>query len=188
MTSSQCPFTQHLHCTFSDKEKKISILVLAVLLFIPIGIALVFEYIGGFLPCQLCVIERLPYYGSLIFVGVAGLSIRFFPYSVWIRSLFWGIFIFMTISLALAIYHAGTEYHFWDTPNNCISSSTMIVTDASQLLNQLNAIQSPSCNQAAGYFLFLSFAEWNAVASLLLMFISLFVASKGILAKHPKQP
>ncbi|AQX28435.1 MULTISPECIES: disulfide bond formation protein B [unclassified Bartonella] len=186
MTSSQCFFTQHLHCTFSDKEKKIWIFILTVFLFIPISIALAFEYIRGILPCQLCIIERLPHYGSLIFAGVAGLSIRFFPYSVWIRSLFWGIFIFMTISFILAVYHAGAEYHFWNIPNNCISSSNMTVKDASQLLNQLNTLQPPSCNQAAGYFLFLSFAGWNAVASLLLMLISLFVASKGILAQHPK--
>ncbi|AQX18877.1 Disulfide bond formation protein DsbB [Bartonella sp. CDC_skunk] len=184
MIFSDYSFSQHLHCTLKSKEQKLWIFILAILLLIPIGIALVFEYIGGILPCKLCIIERFPYYGSLIFLSIAALSTRFFPSSAWIRSLFWGIFILMVISLILAIYHAGAEYRFWDAPNNCTSHSTMIITDASHLLNQLNAIQSPSCNQAAGYFLFLSFAGWNAVASLVLMLISLFVASKGLLKKQ----
>ncbi|OPB32213.1 disulfide bond formation protein B [Bartonella sp. AR 15-3] len=186
MTFSSYFLTQHLYCTLKSKEQKLWIFILAILLLIPISIALAIEYIGGILPCKLCVIERLPYYGSLIFLSIAGLSTRFFPFFAWIRSLFWGIFIFMVISFILAIYHAGAEYRFWDAPNNCTASSTMIITEVSQLLNQLNTLQSPPCNQASGYFLFLSFAGWNAAASLFLMFISLFVASKGILTKHQK--
>ncbi|MCL6229218.1 disulfide bond formation protein B [Bartonella bilalgolemii] len=186
MTFSRFLLTRHLDCTLSNKEQKLWIFILAIFSLIPISIALAFEYISGIFPCKLCVIERLPYYGSLIFLSIAGLSTRFFPFSAWIRSLFWGIFIFMVISFILAIYHAGAEYRFWDAPNNCTSSSIMIIKEASQLLNQLNAFQSPSCNQAPGYFLFLSFAGWNAVASLFLIFISLFVASKGILTKHQK--
>ncbi|WP_407965362.1 disulfide bond formation protein B [Bartonella sp. C271] len=186
MTFFPCSLTQHLYCTLKSEEQKLWIFILAIFLLIPISIALVFEYIVGILPCKLCVIERLPYYGSLIFLSIAALSTRFFPFSAWIRSLFWGIFIFMVISFILAIYHAGAEYRFWDAPNNCSSSSPMIIKEASQLLNQLNAFHSPSCNQASGYFLFLSFAGWNAVASSFLMFISFFVASKGILTKHQK--
>ncbi|MDD9330089.1 MAG: disulfide bond formation protein B, partial [Bartonella sp.] len=114
MIFSHSSFTEHLHCALNSKEQKLWIFILAILLLIPISIALVFEYIGGILPCKLCTIERFPYYGSLIFLSIAALSTRFFPSSAWIRSLFWGIFILMVISLILAVYHTGAEYRFWD--------------------------------------------------------------------------
>jgi disulfide bond formation protein DsbB len=59
-------------------------------------------------------------------------------------------------------------------PTNCATGSTTgLSTDAGSLLNDLNAIRPPSCSEAAGRFLGLSFAGWNVIAATGLMLLAL---------------
>lgn len=89
---------------------------LAFCLSATIGLALCFEYFGGYLPCDLCLIERFPYYGAIPFLLLAGFGAWFSRISAWIQLLFLCVFVLMCISLVLAIYHVGIEYGFWAAP------------------------------------------------------------------------
>ncbi|ABM45540.1 disulfide bond formation protein B [Bartonella bacilliformis] len=175
---------KHLYQTQSNKERCFWALCLTLSLLVTVGLALGFEYIGGYLPCSLCLIERLPYYSALVFLGTASLWAWFVKTSCWVRFLFLCVGGIMACSLGLAIYHVGIEYQLWPAPTSCGVGATRLTTNANHLLHHLNNIQPPSCSQAPGHFLFLSFAGWNAVASLFYMLLSLFVASKGMLSKR----
>ncbi|WP_345096270.1 disulfide bond formation protein B [Bartonella acomydis] len=182
--SSQHILHKHIRCEPSRKEQSLWAFFLAFCLSSTIGLALAFEYIGGYLPCDLCLIERLPYYGALPFLLLAGVGAWFFRMSSWIQLLFFCVFIFMSISLVLAVYHTGVEYGFWPAPPSCGLSAISRTTDVNQLFNQLNNIHPPACSEASFRFLFLSFAGWNVVSSFFYMLTSLYIASKGLLSNY----
>ncbi|WP_375615874.1 MULTISPECIES: disulfide bond formation protein B [unclassified Bartonella] len=177
---------KHLHIEPSRKEQCFWAFFLTLCLSTTIGLALSFEYLGGYLPCDLCLIERFPYYGAIPFLLLAGFGAYFFRLSSWIQLLFLCVFILMSISLVLAVYHAGVEYGFWEAPLSCGSNAMRKTSDVNQLLNQLNNIHPPSCSEASVRFLFLSFAGWNVVSSLFFSLISFYIASKGIFSVHKK--
>ncbi|WP_455481813.1 disulfide bond formation protein B [Bartonella sp. B35(2025)] len=184
--SSQHTLNKHLYIEPSSKEQSLWAFFLAFCLSTTLGLALGFEHIGGYLPCDLCIIERFPYYSAIPFLILAGLGAWFFHVSSWVRLLFLCVFVLMAISLVLAIYHVGIEYGFWPAPPSCSLNKERLIIDANKLLNQLNNLYPPSCSGASGHFLFLSFAGWNAIASLFYTLISLYIASKGILSGSKK--
>ncbi|WP_208435324.1 disulfide bond formation protein B [Bartonella phoceensis] len=185
--SCQNLLKKHFHLKPSSKELSLWAFFLAFCLSSTIGLALGFEYIGGYLPCNLCLIERLPYYGALPFLLLAGFGTWFFRISFVAQLLFFCVFVLMAISFVLAIYHAGTEYGFWPAPTSCSLNMIRKTTDVNQLFDLLNNIHPPSCSEVSVRFLFLSFASWNVVASLFYMLISLYIASKGLLLGSQKR-
>ncbi|AGF74993.1 putative disulfide bond formation protein B [Bartonella australis AUST/NH1] len=177
---------EHFYLKLSRKEQGLWALFLTFCLSATLSIAISFEYIGGYLPCVLCEIERFPYYGAILFSVLAIFGVLFFRRSCWVQILFLCVSISMASSLVLAVYHAGVEYGFWQGPISCSARISKLTTDINQLLNQLNSVKLPSCSQAPGRFLSLSFAGWNVVASFFYLLISLYVTSKGLLSNRPK--
>ncbi|WP_193174762.1 disulfide bond formation protein B [Oricola nitratireducens] len=140
---------------------------LAVAMAAVVGTALGFEHIGGFIPCKLCLEQRIPYYAGVpvALVALAGAALGWRP--VIVRGLLLIVGLLMTYGLYLGIYHSGVEWHWWAGPADCSTSATSgILTDAGGLLGALDTMKPPSCDEAAGRFLRLSFAGWNVLASL----------------------
>ena len=142
-----------------------------------VGTALVFEHGFGFVPCALCLEQRIPYYAAIPLGMVAALAAwRTWPGCV-SRGLLAIVGLLMLYGLVLAVYHSGVEWKFWDGPTDCaISAGATAPTDASNLLSSINENRAPSCDQAAGRFLGLSFAGWNVVSSLILAVAALRAA------------
>ncbi|AFR26766.1 disulfide bond formation protein B [Bartonella quintana] len=184
--SSRSLLNRHFHCEPSRKEQSLWAFFLFFCLSATIGLLLGFEHIGGYLPCDLCLIERFLYYSAIPFLILAGFGAWFFRMSFWVQLLFLCVFVLMSISLVLGIYHAGIEYGFWLAPSSCGSRAPRVITDVTQLFNRLNNIHPPSCSETSKRFLFLSFAGWNVVSSLFYMLTSLYIASKGLLSGHLK--
>ncbi|AQX20393.1 disulfide bond formation protein B [Bartonella sp. WD16.2] len=186
--SCQCFMKKHLYRKQSNKERSLWAFFLTLCLAAILGIALSFEIIGGYLPCHLCLLERLPYYGALPLLVLASLLAWVSCLSSLVRFLFICVFVLMATSFVLAIYHAGIEYHFWPAPAHCSLNTTTLTTGVDQLFTSLEKPPaSPSCSQAPARFLFLSFAGWNVLASLLYMLLSLYVASKGLLSNDDEK-
>ncbi|MBB5754933.1 disulfide bond formation protein B [Prosthecomicrobium pneumaticum] len=134
-----------------------------------IGGAWSFQIFGGYVPCKLCLEQRVPYYIALPIVliglvtaGSARLSRALFALAA--AAFLWGF--------GLAVYHAGAEWALWQGPSDC-GGGAATTTDAGALLGQLQHTRVVSCTEAAGRFLGLSFAGWNAVA--LVIVIALLV-------------
>jgi len=150
--------------------------LLTIGMIVVIGSALGFQYIGGYMPCELCLKERLPYYVGVPVALLALLAAVPKAPPVLVRGLLALAALLMIVGAGLATYHAGVEWHFWPGPSSCTGFGDPGGSDASTLLSDLNTVKPPSCDQAAGRFLGISFAGWNVVASVVLAAVALKAA------------
>jgi disulfide bond formation protein DsbB len=126
--------------------------------------ALGFEYLGGYAPCPLCLMQRYAYYAAIPLLFVAMALVSEMPRLA--------AFIFLAVAIAflanagLGVYHAGAEWKFWPGPETCATAQALPTT-ASDLLSGLSDTRVLRCDEAAWTFAGLSFAGWNVIASLL---------------------
>lgn len=144
-----------------------------------VGTALAFEHIGGFIPCMLCLEQRTPYYVGIPLMLVAAVSGVVRGPAALTRGLLLIGAGLMLWGMWMGVYHAGVEWGFWPGPADCGAVAAPTDTGGPGVLDSLNAVVPPSCDQAAGRFLGLSFAGWNVVASAILAAIAIWGASHG---------
>lgn len=147
-----------------------------------IGAAWGFELIGGFVPCALCLEERIPYYvgvpvalAALIVAGRGG------PASL-NRLLLVVVALIFAYGTWLGVYHAGAEWGFWPGPTDCAAGAAPPSTDAADILSQIQGMRIVSCTEASWRFPArwgLSFAGWNAAASLFLTIVAIWGAIRS---------
>jgi disulfide bond formation protein DsbB len=159
------PRRMNLTSPIGDTQKWAA-LALLVGMAATVGTAIGFERIGGYIPCMLCLEQRIPYYigAPLMAVALVAVWLRWPP--VVARLLLLAGALLMTYGLYLSIYHSGVEWHWWAGPASC---GAVVAPQGSGngVLDQLNTLIPPSCDEAAGRFLGLSFAGWNVLASTL---------------------
>lgn len=86
----------------------------------------VVEYGFNIPPCNLCLLERIPYG----LAGVLGLLGLYYPSRIFL----WGIFAVFIGSVTLSIYHLAIVYHWIDVPSLCTkpffgSAENMLTSD-----------------------------------------------------------
>ena len=141
-----------------------------------VGGALGFEHIGGYIPCALCLEQREPYYVAVpVFLAAAALAAIGRGGVARILVALGGVA--MVYAAYLGVYHAGVEWNWWAGPTDCGAAAGPVVTSGG-LLGSLDA-RPPSCNEAAGRFLGLSFAGWQVVAAVPLAIASFALAAKA---------
>ncbi|TCL72637.1 disulfide bond formation protein B [Rhizobium sp. BK251] len=144
-----------------------------------VGTALGFQYIGGYIPCALCLLQRQPYYYGIPVAILAALS-ALLGLPSWItRGLLAIAGILMVVGAGMGVYHSGVEWHFWAGPATCSTSASSMTSNAGDLLGELNSVKGPSCTDAALRVLGLSFAGWNVIASIILAAIAFAGARKA---------
>lgn len=144
-----------------------------------IGGAWGFQLIGGYVPCALCLEQREPYYVGIPILFFALLLTIAKP-QVWLaRILYLAFAIVIAYGFYLAVYHAGAEWELWLGPSDC-GGNAVLPSDTSDLLAQLETVKIISCTEASARFLGLSFAGWNAVATLVLTFLGLSAAGSSV--------
>ncbi|WP_316863031.1 disulfide bond formation protein B [uncultured Cohaesibacter sp.] len=137
-----------------------------------------FEHIGGYLPCQLCYVQRHIHYLMIPLSLITFLAVwRRLPPLV-VRGLFILLAAVLFYGACVGVYQAGAEWDFWLGPNDC-TNSLSITTDASNLLERLKKTRLVSCDVAQLRILGLSFGGWNAVLSSIEVVIALCGAFLG---------
>ncbi|MDQ0456528.1 disulfide bond formation protein B [Rhizobium paknamense] len=142
-----------------------------------VGSALAFEYLGGYIPCELCLLERKPFYIGAAIGLVALLAAPKLPPKV-LKLVLMLLGLIMLVSMGLGVYHAGVEWKFWEGPSACSATAGAGFTGTGNILEQLNTIHGPSCTDAALRVLGISFAGWNAIVSLFLAGFAFFSAKR----------
>ncbi len=141
---------------------------------VTVGGALGFQHLAGYIPCKLCLEQRIPYYiGIPVAVLALAASVLKLPAAV-TRGLLLAVALLMTWSIYLAGFHSGVEWGWWPGPTDC--GVVAAPAGGGSVLDQLNTAIPPSCDEAAGRFLGLSFAGWNFVASVVLAGIAYVAA------------
>jgi len=130
--------------------------------------ALGFQYVGGYIPCALCLLQRWPYYVGVPIAALAVVSSALGLPPMVTRTLFALAAVAMLIGAGLGVYHAGVEWKFWEGPASCSTSVNAVTQNAGNLLDDLNTQHGPSCTDATLRVLGLSFAGWNVLCSLVL--------------------
>ncbi|MEP1441605.1 MAG: disulfide bond formation protein B [Hyphomicrobiales bacterium] len=158
---------------------RVSALFILIFASLVLAGAWAFQLIGGYQPCALCLQQRLPYYtGIAVALALVVGAPRLLSSKVQ-RLLFVVLALIFVVSLFFAIRHAGVEWKWWLGPAGCgagdLTTSIAPLGSVEADPNQIPVF----CDEAALRVLGLSFAGWNAVASLAL----LIAALKGALQK-----
>lgn len=134
-----------------------------------------FQIFGGYIPCALCLQQRVPYYVGLPIALVALVVAATGKKPIIVRVLLLAVALAFAVGAFIGVYQAGAEWGFWPGPASCGATSGGGDTGAS-LLEQIKHIRVVSCTEAHWRFLGLSFAGWNAVVSAGLFLIALLGA------------
>jgi disulfide bond formation protein DsbB len=122
------------------------------------------QYILNHQPCNLCLIERIPYFSSIILI-----SLMFFlnRYEKAISTLLALLFLF---GATVSFYHFGIEQGFFSEAFVCELGNYSSNTSADEILKELQK-KTISCKDVTFKFLGLSLATFNTVISLILSVI-----------------
>ncbi|WP_430910204.1 disulfide bond formation protein B [Methylobacterium sp. sgz302541] len=123
-----------------------------------VGGALVFQHGLGYVPCKLCLTERVPYYLSIPLAALAFLL----PGRA-ARLVLGLIALVMLYGAGLGVYHAGAEWGFWPGPSDCGGGSGPNPADVGDFLDALKTTRPVDCTAAAWRFAGISLAGWNAL-------------------------
>ncbi len=136
-----------------------SVLAFSVLSLI---IAYFIQYALGHKPCNLCLIERIPYLVALIFISLIFMINKFEKLIAGIVMLF---FIFGAL---VSFYHVGVEQGFFSEPLVCNLGVSNENLSKEALLKQLESNSIVSCKDVTFRFFGLSLATINTVISVIL--------------------
>ena len=125
---------------------------------------LISEYVFGFDPCSLCLIQRYPH----IFVAITSVWLIFFrTHNLFLYPM---NTLVMALSIILASYHVGVEQSIFQGPPSCSSSNLSLVSEKSTeaLLKEILNTSVVRCNEVTWSFMGLSMATWNLILSIAL--------------------
>ena len=126
-----------------------------------LSIAYFIQYVLGHKPCNLCLIERIPYLSAVILISFFFIIKRF---EVIFSAI---ILIFFILGAIISFYHVGIEQGFFDESFVCNLMNLDVNLSKEQLLKQLE--NAPiSCKEVTFRFLGLSLATINTIISIIL--------------------
>jgi len=145
---------------FNIKNKTIFILILLFSIFALLA-AYFIQYVLKHQPCNLCLIERIPYFVSIIVISFFLFTKKLGKPVLLVLSL-----VFFSAAL-IAFYHFGIEQGFIKESLVCDLNNQSNDLSKEALLNQLKEMPV-SCKDVTFKFLGLSLATFNIIISLIL--------------------
>lgn len=131
-----------------------------------LGAAYFIQHILGHKPCNLCLIERLPYIFAIIIISL-GLILKKFEKVIIILL----ILIFITATI-ISFYHFGIEQGFFKESLVCNLDSSITNLSKEDLIKELQQ-QTVSCKNVSFRIFGLSLATINTIISLILSVITI---------------
>ena len=150
----------------SQIKNKITLNVILLLSIVAIITAYMIEYVLGHQPCNLCLIERIPYIFSIIIVSVCLFSKKFEKITLIILSL-----TFFAATL-LSFYHFGIEQGYIKESLVCDLHILNNELTKEKLLNQLKEMPV-NCKDVTFKIFGFSLATFNIFISLILSAITM---------------
>ena len=143
------------------KNKNLLIKIIFLVSIIALVFAFFIEYILGHQPCNLCILERIPY---LVAIIVVLLNFKFIQFEKFFILLLTIIFLAGTI---LSLYHLGIEQGFIQESLVCDLKSGSNLLSKEEILKQLKE-KSISCKDVTFKIFGLSLTSYNILISLLI--------------------
>ena len=137
-------------------------LTTAILLLGPAGLlggALAFEYIGGLVPCEMCLWQRWALAAALV-LALLGWATGH------ARALLALAALAIVCGGGIAIVHVGVEQHWWQGITKCAASLSS--GSATDIMEQILAQPLVRCDAIPWSLFGISMAGWNAMVSILI--------------------
>ena len=144
-----------------ENNKNLLIKLIFLVSIIALVSAFFIEYILGHQPCNLCLLERIPYLLAIIIVL---LNYKFIQFEKFFILLIIIIFFAGTI---LSLYHLGIEQSFIEESLVCDLKSGSNLLSKEEILKQLQE-KSVSCKDVTFKIFGLSLTSYNILISLLI--------------------
>ena len=136
-------------------------LIALLLPFALLGGAMGSQYLGGLVPCEMCIWQRWPHGAAILLAALAFTAPASSERS---RTLTLLAALAIAVSGAIGVYHAGVELGIFEGLTTCASTAGG-ATNA-ELLDQIMKTPLVRCDQVQFAFLGISMAGWNAILSL----------------------
>ena len=148
----------------ANLEKENYLKIILILSILVLTITFIIQYFFGYMPCNLCKIERIPY-GLSIIVLIANFSFKG-------KQIFYSVLLILifSFSIIISIYHLGIEQGFIEESAVCASENLNLLTKE-EILNSLNEL-SISCKDVAFKIFGLSLTTYNIFISLFMFLLS----------------
>ena len=137
-----------------------------VISFISIVSAYFIQYVLGHQPCNLCLIERIPYVLCIFLIIIN------YKHKIKEKILFSLLILIFVFSLGVSIYHFGIEQDFFEESTICGLKDSTEVIAKEELLKQLNE-RVISCKDVTFRIFGFSLTTINIFLSLILIIISI---------------
>ena len=122
------------------------------------------QYVLGFQPCNLCLIQRIPYFLSIILIIINSINNKNEKFFIMLLIL---IFVF---SLAISFYHFGIEQGFFKESAVCSLKNGSEIVLKEELLKQLSQ-KNISCKDVTFKIFGLSLTTFNIGFNLIIIII-----------------
>jgi len=129
--------------------------------FVALISAFFIEYVLGHQPCNLCILERIPY---LVAIAIILLNYKFSQFEKIFLVLL--VIVFLTATI-LSVYHFGIEQGFIEESLVCDLKNGSEATSKEEILKQLQE-QKVSCKDVTFKIFGLSLTTYNIVISILI--------------------
>ena len=150
---------------FNNKFILNGILVFSIL---TLSIAYFIQYVLGHQPCNLCLIERIPYIAAVILISLI------FIVNKYKRVILSVVMLFFLFGAIVSFYHFGIEQGFFSESLVCDLGNNKNLTKE-ELLNQLTNTKVVSGKDVTFRFFGFSLATINTIISILISGITIKV-------------
>ena len=118
----------------------------------------------GYAPCELCLTQRYAFYAAVPLALLTALISR--SAHGLARAGFAALALVFAANAALAAYHVGVEYHWWQGPTACTGGPGSL--NVNDLVKSLDSVKVVRCDEVQLRIAGLSLAGWNVLASAVL--------------------
>ena len=150
----------------SQIKNRITLNLILIFSVFALGAAYFIQHILGHKPCNLCLIERLPYIFAIIIISL-GLILKKFEKAIIIFL----ILIFLAATI-ISFYHFGIEQGFFKESLVCNLNGNITNLSKENLIKELQQ-QTVSCKDVSFRIFGLSLATINTIISLILSVITI---------------
>ena len=121
------------------------------------------EYVLGHQPCNLCLIERIPYGLAVVLIVLNHILIKNNRFTILL------LILVFSFSLIISFYHFGIEQGIFEESAVCGLKETSNIVSKEELLKQLQ-VKNVSCKDVTFRIFGFSLTSLNIVISLILIF------------------
>ena len=150
----------------TSKDKKYFLSGILIFSILSLSAAYFIQYVLGHKPCNLCLIERIPYLVSIITISLT------FAINKFKKLIFLTVGLFFIFGAMISFYHYGIEQGFFSESLICTLGNGTTATSTQDLLKQLEK-NTISCKNVTFEVFGISLAGINFIISLTVAFLTL---------------